>query len=48
MADWKRQVGALNAMGKSHARAHKLELVQQRKAERINQLVEKLKAKANG
>lgn len=48
MADWKRQVGALNAMGRTHAKLADIKLVRQSKAERIARLVERMKEKQGG
>lgn len=48
MANWKRHVGMINAMTKAQSKLNAPALIQQQKADRIAQLVEKLKAKTNG
>lgn len=47
MANWKRQVGALNSMGKHHSKQAALSVVNKQRAERVSRLVEKIKERFN-
>lgn len=47
MANFKRQVGAVNSMGKAHAKGGRLDTVKKRNLERLDKLVQKLKERSN-
>ncbi len=48
MPDFKRHIGALNSMGRKHAKLNTRALIEARKAENIARLVERMKAATNG
>lgn len=48
MADWKKQVGALNGRARKHAQQGSPSIVRKAKLERITELVKRMKERAKG